>query len=117
MQTSRRRGNRAGRARKNSLISGQVFVIARPLDVGRQRHGTPGIRIELFIRCNDAFAIDRNLINAQYDIGDSRCRAYPHFSAWLDQTFPTLWTEPFEEQKFNRAIIGKPARWKNTRVV
>ena len=117
MQTSRGRGNRAGCVRKNSLISGQVFVVARPLDVGRQRHGTPGKRIELFIRCNDAFAVGRNLINAQCDLVDPCCRADPHFPAWLDQAFPALWAKPFEEQEFNRAIIGEPARWKNPCVV
>ena len=110
MEPGRRRSHRAARTSKNRLVSRHVVVIARPVDVWRQRHGAAGIRIKILIECDDALAIGHDFLytqNGAVDLG--RC-ADAHFPPRLNQAFPTCGSEPFQKQKFNRAIVRESSR-------
>ena len=102
---------------KNSLVARRVFLIAGSGDIRRQRHGTAGIKIDIFLQCDNALAIGCNFLNPQSNIVDLCRRANAHFASRLDQAFPAFGAEALEKQKFNRAVIGESSRWKNARVV
>ena len=117
MKTGRGSGNRARRMSKNSLVARRIPFIAVPGDIRRQRHGTAGIKIDIFVQCHDALAIGCDLLNPQSDLGDLCCCANTHFASRPHQTLPMFRAEPFEKQKFNRAVVRESARWKHPRVV
>ena len=62
MQSGGRRGDRARRIRKNSLIARLILRVARAPDVRRQRHGTAGIKIDIFIQRDNALAIRQSFL-------------------------------------------------------
>src|SRR5437762_11517811 len=117
MKSGGGRGDGAGRITKNALITGIVLFIARAGDIRRQRHGAAGIKIDIFVQGNDSLAAICDLLNSQSDVVDLYRRANPHFASRLDQTLPTLLADALKKQKFDRAVIRQPARWKNAGVV
>ena len=117
MQTGGGRGDRARRLRKNRLIPRFILRVTLASDVRRQRHGTSGIKIDIFIQGNDPLAIRQDFFNARGYIVDLGCGAHAKFSTWSDQTFPARASETLDKQEFDRAIIGKFSRWNYARVV
>src|ERR1700686_1563097 len=117
MQTSGRRGNRAGRVRKNRLITRLILHVTLASDVRRQRHGTSGIQIDIFIQGHDPLALWQDFFNACDYMVDSGCGAHAKFSTGSNQTFPASASETLDKQEFDRTIIGEFSRWDYTRVV
>src|SRR6478752_10052009 len=107
MQTSRRRSHSPGLTSKNRLVTRRVRFIARPIDIRRQRHGTTGINIKVFVERDDPLAIWSDFLDPQTPIIDHCRRADAHFTARRNHALPARWPETLEEQKFHRAVIGE----------
>src|SRR5215469_5556345 len=117
MKSGCRRGDGASLLRENSLIARSVILIGWAADIRRQRHGTAGIKIDIFVQRDNALTLRCDRFDPQGDIVDlCRC-ANAHFPSRFDQTFPTRRTEAFEKQKLNHSIVRESPSWKNTRVV
>src|SRR2546430_11305511 len=117
MKTGRRRGERARRLRENSLITLFVHGFALATDVGRERHRPARIKIDIPVERYDSFAIRQNFFDPQGYIVGLRRRTESHFSARLDQTFPTSRSDFFQKQELDGAIVRKSARGENASVV
>jgi hypothetical protein len=117
VKTGSGRGKRAGRSGKNSLVTDVISLVALAPDVGRQRHQTACVKIDILIERDNALAFRQDFLDAQTYIVDLRRRADTHFSAWLDQTLPAPRANAFEKQEFNRAIARHSFRGKHSRVV
>src|SRR5437867_5881895 len=101
MESGGRRGERARRLRKNGLVAAFVLEIALSFDVGRQRHRTAGVKIDIFLQRENALALAENFFDTQLHIVDRRSVADAHLASWFDQTFPTRRCEAFDEQEFD----------------
>ena len=117
MQTGGGRGDRARRVRKNRLITRLILRVTLASDVRRQRHGTSGIKIGIFIQGHNPLALRQDFFNAHDDMVDPGCGADAKFSTGFGQTFPARASETLDKQKLDRAIIGKFSRWNYACVV
>ena len=63
MQPGRRRGHGSVRMSKHRLVTRRVGFIATTVDVRRQRHGTAGINVDIFLQFDDALAVWPDSLN------------------------------------------------------
>src|SRR5439155_24908798 len=115
MQTSRRRTYGAGLTSKNGLVTGRVRLIAGPIDIRWQRHGSTGVNIDLFVERHDALAVCGDFLDVQTHTIDRYDCANAHLAARVNHALPTRSPETFEKQKFDCSVTGKSPRCQNAR--
>ncbi len=117
MQTCSRRRHRAWLSGEDRLIAFRVLRIRGTMQIRWEGNLASAIRIDRALKPDDSFALGADVRHASgYTVERYHCpRAHP--AAGFDETLPRLPINLLEEQKFNRAVIGKMSRRKNARVV